>query len=313
VLVAFERGTTVRIPRLVGVSAVLGLLVGGGVAWTPAASAAASHCLVINAATAAKYTSLQAAQNAAHAGATLLLRGTCTGTTKITKNLTVTGQHRRGFTAPTLKGAGQGSVLKIHSSVTLTVNTLAITGGNAVSGGGIFVNTGSSLTLNNVTVSGNTARLTSGGLLGNGGGIFSNGTVTLNDSAVSGNTAAAVGGGIFNQGNGMVTLNGSATITGNTAASDAGGILSQGAHAVVTLNDSATITGNTAGRRGGGIFNWVGTVTLNDGATITGNTATGPQSGGGIFNLCGTLNGARGGAGGNVFDNKPDNIISVCA
>jgi len=75
----------------------------------------------------------------------------------------------------------------------------------------------------------------------------------------------------------------------------------------VTLNDSATITGNTSGRRGGGIFNWVGTVTLNDSATITGNTSG--RRGGGIFNLCGTLHGTRG----KVFDNKPDNLDSVCA
>ena len=266
-----------RIPRPVAMSAVLGLLMGGGVAWTPAASAATPRCLVINAVSAARYISLQVAQNAAHAGATLWLRGTCTGTSKITKNLTVTGQHRRGFTAPTLNGVGQDSVLKINSGVTLAVNTLAITGGNAVNGGGILVNVDSSLTLNNVTV--------------------------------SGNTASAVGGGIFSQGNDTLTLNGSTTITGNTAANDAGGILSQGAHSVVTLNDSATITGNTSGRRGGGIFNWVGTVTLNGSATITGNTANGPHDGGGIFNLCGTLHGTRG----KVFDNKPDNLDSVCA
>lgn len=267
-----------RIARPVGVPAVMGLLVWGGVAWTPAVSATTSHCLVINAASGARYPSLQAAQDAAGTGATLRLRGTCTGTTKITKNLTVTGQHRRGFTAPTLNGGGQGSVLKIHSGVTLTVNTLAITGGNAVSGGGIFVNTGSSLTLNNVTVSGNTAA--------DGGGIFSNGAVTLNGSAI---------------------------IADNTATTDGGGIVSQTAGAAVTLNDSATITRNTAGRRGGGIFNWVGTVTLNGSATITGNTATGPHTGGGIFNLCGTLNETVAGAAGNVFGNKPDNIVSVCA
>ena len=55
-----------------------------------------------------------------------------------------------------------------------------------------------------------------------------------------------------------------------------------------------------------------GTVTLNGSATITGNTA-GPAGGGGIFNLCGTLNGAVAGAGGNVFNDKPDNIVSACA
>jgi fibronectin-binding autotransporter adhesin len=274
----------VRIPRSVGVSAVLGLLVCTGLAWTPAASAATPQCRVINAASAARYASLQAAQDAAGAGATLWLRGTCTGSTEVTKNLTVTGQQRRGFTAPILKGAGPGTVLKLRSGVTLTVNTLAITGGKAFRGGGIFVNTRSSLTLNNVTVSGNAANFTSGGILGSGGGIFNNGTLSLNDST---------------------------TITGNTALSDGGGIGSQGADATVTLNDSATITGNTAGRRGGGIFNWVGTVTLNGSAAITGNTAA--TTGGGIFNLCGTLRGAVAGARGNVFNNKPNDIVSACA
>jgi len=89
------------------------------------------------------------------------------------------------------------------------------------------------------------------------------------------------------------------------------GVAEQIHHRAVTLNGSATITGNTAGRRGGGIFNWVGTVTLNGSATITGNTAG--RGGGGIFNLCGTLHGAVAGAGGNVFNNKPDDIVSVCA
>jgi len=82
-----------------------------------------------------------------------------------------------------------------------------------------------------------------------------------------------------------VTLNGNAAITSNRATTDGGGIVSQTGGAAVTLNDSATITGNTAG----------------------------PAGGGGIFNLCGTLNGAVAGAGGNVFNDKPDNIVSACA
>ena len=84
--------------------------------------------------------------------------------------------------------------------------------------------------------------------------------------------------------NGTVTLNGNAAITSNRATTDGGGIVSQTGGAAVTLNDSATITGNTA-----------------------------PATGGGIFNLCGTLNGAVAGTGGNVVSNKPDDIVSVCA
>jgi len=322
-----------RIFRPAGVSAALGLALLGGMLWAPLAAPAAQagtagHCLIINKATDTSYINLQAAQDAATAGATLWVRGTCTGTTEISKNLTITGQHPKGFTAPTLSGGGQGSVLTIDSAATVTINTLTITGGKAQpvgflsSGGGIDNN--GTLTLNDTTVTGNTADT--------GGGIVNFGTVTLNDTTISGNTAGDVGGGITN-GGGTVTMNDSATISGNTASLDGGGIWSEGG--TVTMTGSAIITGNTAGDLGGGIFT-NGTVTMNDSATITGNTAqegggiwsqggtvtmtgsaiitgnTADVTGGGILNHCGTLNGAVAGAGGNVFGNKPDDIVSVC-
>jgi hypothetical protein len=198
--------------------------VGGGMWLTvPAASAATSHCLIINNAIDTSYTRLQAAQDAAAAGATLWVRGTCTGTTDISKNPTITGQHPRGFTAPTLDGGGQGSVLTIGSlgsDITVTINTLTITGGNSATifdGGGGIVNFGT-VTLNTATVSGNSCSDCSGG------GIFNEGTLTLNDNAtVSGNTASNDGGGIYNF-LGSVTLNDNATISGNTASNLGGGI-----------------------------------------------------------------------------------------
>jgi hypothetical protein len=69
---------------------VLALLV-----WAPAAAAAkGSNCLIANQASKSSYTSLQTAQNAASDGDTLLVRGTCVGTTKISKDLTINGQGK---------------------------------------------------------------------------------------------------------------------------------------------------------------------------------------------------------------------------
>jgi hypothetical protein len=256
--------------RAIGAAMVLPLAVSGLIAQAliaaPGALATTSHCLVINNAIDTSYPTLQAAVNAASPGATLWVRGTCTGTTVIGTSLTLTGQHPSGFTAPTLNGGGQGSVLTIDSGAAVTVNTLTITGGSAAHGGGIK-NFGT-VTLNDATISGNT-------VTDSGGGIHNFGTVTLNDgSSITGNTAApggglGFGGGIQNENFGTVTLNDGSSITGNTAGGGGGGINNFG---TVTLNDSSSITGNTAGGDGGGILNEpTGTVTLNGSSSITGN------------------------------------------
>ena len=272
-----------RRPRFAGL--LLGLLVLTVLAWAPPAAAAPSKCLIINNALNANYTSLQAAQDAASPGATLWVRGTCTGTSEVTKNLTLTGQQPRGFTAPTLNGGGQGSVLTIDSGVTVTINTLTITGGSGtyvpeletVVGGGILNNDNGSVTLNGTSITGNTAPY--GGGIAN---IANGGSVTLNDTSITGNTAGTNGGGIIN--GGTVTLNGTSSINGNTARQDSGGILSVSGS--VTLNDTSSITDNTA-PNGGGILNLAGSVTLNNSGNITGNTAG--SVGGGIYNLFGTV------------------------
>ena len=237
-------------------------------AWTPLAAATTSRCLIINDALNASYKSLQAAQDAASSADTLWVRGRCVGTTTIRKNLTITGQQPRGFTPPTLDGAGQGSVLTIDEGLTATINALTISNGDTDDVGGGIIALGT-VTLNDSTVSHNVAGL--------GGGIASDGTVTLNDSTVRDNTGHGGGGGILSFG--TVTANGSSRIADNTATdSDAGGVYNLG---TVTLNDSAAITGNTA-HRGGGIRNDEGTVTLNDSSAVTGNTAS--DDGGGIWN-----------------------------
>jgi hypothetical protein len=309
----------VRISRSAGLSAALGLLICGGMAWAPAASAKTSHCLVINNAINTSYTSLQDAVNHAAAGATLWVRGTCAGGITVGTNLTITGQQPRGFTAPTLNGGGP--VIQIGSETsapTVTINTLTITGGvmSNVSGGGAGILNFGSLTLNGVSITGNAI---TGGMDSNGGGagIFNfSGSVTLNNSSVTDNTVSgglSIGGGIYTQGGGLLTLNNSSvtdnTVSGSFSSPSGGGIFG----GPVVLNNS-TVSGNTAAGpqgEGGGIVNVQDeTLTMTGTSTITGNTAG--YEGGGIYNY-GTLVGAVAGTGpgGNVYDNQPDNIFNA--
>ncbi|MCA9932483.1 MAG: hypothetical protein KC415_01065 [Anaerolineales bacterium] len=192
----------------------------------------------------------------------------------------------------------------------LTLNDVTVTGGNATTspttGGGIRNNADSTLTLNNATISGNTAGLGGGiyniGTLNinqsvittntatNGGGIATNtGTMlTINDSTISNNTASngsdfGVGGGLRLAG-GSMTIN-RTTISGNTAFLRGGGF-EVSATGALTLNHS-TVSGNDA-TFGGGVSNY-GTMTLNNN-TIVGNSATQPVTGaGGIVQLSGTM------------------------
>jgi len=180
--------------------------------------------------------------------------------------LTVTGSVITGNSA----GAGGG----LDNDGALTVTGSVITGNSAVgdfgSGGGLY-NDGGTLTVNDSTVSDNTAN--------SGGGITNHGTLTVTDSTVSGNSAGGYGsdggGGIFNVG--PLTVTGS-LITGNSA-SGGGGIEN---YKTLTLTDSI-IRGNTALDIGAGLEGTdQSTQTVSD-CTISGNSATTSGSiGGGI-------------------------------
>jgi hypothetical protein len=211
----------------------------------PAASAATPGCLVVDTNSNQSYTSLQDAVNAAAPGDTLFVKRTCTGVTDITKSLTITGHSNGGQKTATLNGGAQngvesGPVLTIEPGVTVTLNTLVITNGDAGQGGGIF-NFEGTVTLNGSTVTGNFG--------GDGGGIFNfEGTLTLNNSTITGNTSLD-GGGIWSS-RGMVTLAGSSTVTGNTASAPplGGGIVACSAtlvNAIAPPAPGANVYNNT--------------------------------------------------------------------
>nr|WP_143543835.1 choice-of-anchor Q domain-containing protein [Rhodopirellula sp. MGV] len=171
------------------------------------------------------------------------------------------------------------------SNVTLTGGIASDTAGSSASAtgdGGAIFNAGS-LSINQVTIDGNTAA----GASGSGGGVFNAGTFSAIDSSIINNTANRAGGGIEDASNQSVTLTNVALDDNNagvapeaTPAPGNGGGLHVTGSAEITIT-GGTVSGNVAGAEGGGLWNSAtGTLTV-DGTTIDGNSA---PTGGGVFN-----------------------------
>ncbi|HQU82790.1 MAG TPA: choice-of-anchor Q domain-containing protein [Pyrinomonadaceae bacterium] len=152
------------------------------------------------------------------------------------------------------------------------------------SGGGVY-NQGI-MTLNDVNITANTAKL-------GGAGIYNSGTLTMTGGSVSGNQSQTFGGGISNVG--TLNLN-RVNLSSNTATTDGGGIHNK---ATATIIDS-TIDSSQAQRNGGGIYNEnPGNLTVKN-STISANRL--PLQGGGIFSLNGTVTLANSTFSGNQAD-----------
>jgi hypothetical protein len=191
-------------------------------------------------------------------------------------------------------------------SAKVTISGLVISNGRVVggvfpegnSGAGIF-NRGT-LTVQNCTISGNSA-VTNSGNPSTGGGIFNySGTLLLTKSTVRDNSAAGLddfeggdGGGIYNFG-GTVTLT-ATTIDGNLAAKN-------------------NATGGGSGGGGGGLANSDGTMTIRT-STLSSNAAS--LAGGGILNFSGSLtvvnstlsNNVTEGSGGAIHNQSQSQMI----
>ena len=173
-----------------------------------------------------------------------------------------------------------------------TISNVTITGGDKNSdGGGIVVQTGAELTLNDVIIQGNVARDLGGGVFNlgtltmnrvlvdnnqstsdHGGGIYNDGVMTLTDVIVSANSANKNGGGIENSGQAILQR---VTINNNTALDAGGGIHHGGGGATMDLLN-VTVSGNT-GNNGGGI-NAQKDISITS-STIVGNVATNKEGG----------------------------------
>ncbi|MAP55595.1 MAG: hypothetical protein CL605_11900, partial [Altibacter sp.] len=213
----------------------------------------------------------------------------------------VTGTATINIAGATISGndaASEGGGLWNQSGSTMTVDSSILDGNTAGGddptngGGGIFNNGGVLMVQNFTTISNNVAT----GLAGSGGGILNvdGGTVVVNNTTIENNSAKRAGGGIEDNSSvavGSITLfnvnldnNATASAPGN------GGGLHMTGPGTSTITNG-TVNGNSAALEGGGLWNGSGSMTVNN-TTIDGNTASGAaanEGGGGIFNAGGTL------------------------
>ena len=190
--------------------------------------------------------------------------------------------------------SGQGGAIYAQGA-TVTVKTCTLTGNEANSGGAICAekagSTGSTVTIEGGTIGGTGAdanKVTQGNSSGGGIYVGSGCTLTMqNNAEVIGNTAEGHGGGVYAAGATVNITN--CTFTGNKAKSGGAvcGVMGSTASTVTITGGTIGGTGTDANKatgsngQGGGIY--IGdacSLTLQNNAQLTGNTA---QKGGGIY------------------------------
>ncbi len=230
-----------------------------------------------------------------------------TGDLDISDELTISGG---GKSNTTIDGNGLDRVFHVHWYQNLTITGVRITGGNSGTdaGSGIYLYTGSTLTLNRSRVTGNApyggiyaahetevmlARSRVDNNLSNidGGGIYSLGTLTITKSTVDSNTSAFNGGGIFAWGT-LEMVN--STVSGNQALGGGGGIFSSGQtdlYNVTISNNAADFKGNNSGVGGGVYFDSSAGATFNFRNSIIAGNADNSNTGFEYPDCYGTLTG----------------------
>ena len=241
---------------------------------------------------------------------TFVVTGTITltsGQLVVNKNVVISGPG-----ADLLRVSGNAShrVLFIRSPgpplprITVSVSGLTITDGASDTGAGIE-NLFAEVIVSECIISNNSASEDGGGIA-NVGGTADETTLTINNSTIIGNSARPGGAGIYNynansQGGGATLIVNNSTINVNSA-HDGGGVYNiarsgrnGSGSATVTISNS-TISGNTAtGNVGGGIYTegnngglffGIARLTVNN-STISGNSAR--LLGGGIYDTGATV------------------------
>ncbi len=191
-------------------------------------------------------------------------------------NVTITNNTSTNVTL----GLGGGGIF-VDKDSEVTINNSNISNNTTEqNGGGIFVNEDSTVSIYNSTFSGNSAGYDGGGIYAvSGGGIYAVPTeVTIDNSTISNNSASR-GGGILSRAKGGIdspTPNvaiSNSTISGNTCEISGGGVHAYRVN--LTLNNS-TVSSNFAseGTGGSGIHGeGFGTLTFNN--TILANSING--------------------------------------
>jgi CSLREA domain-containing protein len=151
-----------------------------------------------------------------------------------------TGQSSSGARTTVIDARGAGRAVEVPAGSTAVLAGLTVTGGNAPSGGAVFIADGAQLSLYDTILRGNVAT-------GRGGAIHNGGSLAVFHSTLSGNRAAA-GGAIAGDAASNVGVFYS-TLSGNTASSTGGGLSMAGGAQLQRV----TIAGNTA-PTGGGLY-----------------------------------------------------------
>ena len=196
----------------------------------------------------------------------------------IDKNIIISGLGANFLTVSRAQNAPPFRVFDLIPGHSVTIQGLTISNGIApdFSCGGGILDQGSSLSLINCTVSGNSTGGTGAGICGD-----ANATVTIDSSTIADNYAGDYGGGLAN--GGALTINNS-TLSDNRGEFAAGAILNGfNGDASLTVSNS-TLSGNTTQLHGGGIFNG-GQCAISN-STLSGNNG---MTGGAIVNRLGTL------------------------
>ena len=168
-----------------------------------------------------------------------------------------------------LDGGGIDRVLIVDAGLTVSLAHLIVADGYGWQSAGGILNNGS-LTLDHVTVTGNTMATDAGDFWQGGGGIYNGEGAVLDliDSTVSNNTSGWSGGGVFSFFNTTTTVTRS-TISGNVATDVGGGMRSLGNAEIV----NSTISGNESiGWYGGALFVTDGIVNVTN-STVADNVS----------------------------------------
>lgn len=170
-----------------------------------------------------------------------------------TGTITIDGQEK-GIIIDGTYSSGTKSLINISENAKVTFTNITFKNNKSTENGGAISQTSSSLTLNNCTITNNTAKY--------GGGIISSkdvSTLTLNNTNITNNTATdGSGGGIY--GSSKITINNS-NISNNTANTYGGGMIIK---AEATIKDTI-INENTVIKNSGGGMRIDGTATMTGG------------------------------------------------
>ena len=262
------------------------------------------------------------------------------GTLTISSNVSINGL---GAANLAVSGNNAVEVFDVASGVTASISGLTVENGSASANVGGIDNQGT-LTLNNVTLSGNSGYVieNNGGLTVNfgiftsntgddiycsiensgnlavnfstfasnsGGGINNSGTMTVANCTFDNNVAGSAVG-IYNGGSSAVGTISNSTFYDNTSNDGDGAITSSNDNAggILTVTD-CTIVGNAAYNKGGGIYNDGGTVNIVN-SIVAENSAYGPTGGSQYANLA-NFGGSINGYGNNIIGGNPDTASSL--